>query len=244
MQALARCRASLQTSVGMSDTEELRRRVVFRLLRPTAHQLNNDLFVLGGLAELLLSSEADPERRASLESIAAHARSAGECVRLYGALGLPPDERAGPARLEQVLADARALLAQPALAARTQFDVRCAPDLPPAAADGRALCLVAVALGSALVLPPAGRATSSSDACLRLSARFGHACLRLVVTASLPSALDRDDPRRAELAEELARTIALCSPVAAGFGAALRVRRLGTRLCAVSLALDAVSPRP
>ena len=102
------------------------------LAATVAHEINNPLAVVRGLAQILIAERTgDPDLREPLEQIAANTERMARTVRTLRSLGRPPADRLEPVLVNPVVADAVALmeaqLADHAIALHTDL----APDLPP-----------------------------------------------------------------------------------------------------------------
>jgi PAS domain S-box-containing protein len=102
------------------------------LATTVAHEINNPLAVVRGLAQILISQRADdPELREPLGQIAANTERMARTVRTLRSLGRQGAERLEPMLLNQAVEDAVALVRAQLDEHGIELQTDLAPDLPP-----------------------------------------------------------------------------------------------------------------
>jgi PAS domain S-box-containing protein len=102
------------------------------LAATVAHEINNPLAVVRGLAQILISQRVDdPELREPLEQIASNTERMARTIRTLRSLGRPSSDQIAPVLLNRAIENAVALLRAQLAEHDIELQADLAPDLPP-----------------------------------------------------------------------------------------------------------------
>lgn len=139
--AILRQRESIATSLrelaGLADArlEEAKLSALAEMAAGAAHEINNPLAIVAGRAQMLLSDEADPQRRKSLETILAQAHRVHRMIADLMTFARPPEPKRQSISVSLLLDRAIAPLRSAADERQIQITVSLEPNLSSVSVD-------------------------------------------------------------------------------------------------------------